>query len=70
MSSQSLKFRVGERVRFPQLVCNDHGKHEVIKADWQVEAIFPVSRLAIISKMNCNQGSSAQVSLDKLAAYN
>jgi hypothetical protein len=70
MPSQPVHFRVGEKVCYPQIICNREGKHEVIKLTWQIKTIFPVSQVAIIKQMNVRKAPSIQVGLAQLANYN
>ncbi len=70
MSNHLMTFKVGEKVNFPQLVCNQEGKHELVSLVWQIKAIFPVSQLVLLTQGNCKKASSVQTSLSQLASYN
>jgi hypothetical protein len=70
MSGQLIHFKIGEKVCYPQIVCNSEGKHEVVKLLWQIKTIFPVSQVAIIKQMNTRRAPSIQVGLAQLANYN
>ncbi len=68
MSSQVKRFKVGEQVNYPHIFFGSQGKHQVVSDRWQIKAIFPVSRLALISQLS--SGASIHVGLDKLMIYN
>lgn len=68
--SSGLKFKVGEQVLYPQLVCNEEGKHAVQNRTWKIKTIFPVSRVAILLETGCRKPTQVQVSLEKLLTFN
>lgn len=71
MSSQLLRFKVGEEVKYPQIVfAKDKGRHEVVKTLWKVKAIFPISEMAILAQAHCRKGANVQVPLSQLINYN
>ena len=70
MSSQVYRFKVGEKVAYPHIFFGPEGRHQVVQDSWQVEAIFPVSRLALITQLGVANAASIHVDLDKLMMYN
>lgn len=64
------QFRIGERVSYPQIVCDDAGKHVVQNRVWLIKTIFPVSQLAILLETGCQKPAQVQVSLDRLTTLN
>ncbi len=70
MSSGLIKFKIGEKVTYPQIVCDGTGKHLVQNSIWRIETIFPVSRMAILLEANCSKPMQVQVSLEKLKNFN
>ncbi len=68
--SNDFRFKVGEQVLYPQLVCDGEGKHAIENRPWKIKTIFPVSRLAILLEMSSSHPNQVQVSLEKLLAFN
>ncbi len=70
MSSDLKNFRIGEKVSYPQIVCNEEGEHLVQNREWLIKTIFPVSQLAILLETGCTKPAQVQVSLNRLAMMN
>lgn len=70
MSSGLKKFKVGEQVLYPQVTCDNDGKHYVQNRTWLIKTIFPVSQLAILHEIGCRKPAQVQVSLERLLALN
>lgn len=70
MSSGLSKFKIGEKVNYPQIVCDSEGKHLVENRTWLIKTIFPVSQIAILLESGCTKPAQVQVSLDRLVALN
>jgi hypothetical protein len=70
MSSGLIKFKIGEKVNYPQIVCDNEGKHLVQNRTWLIKTIFPVSQIAILLESGCAKPAQVQVSLDRLMALN
>ncbi|MBQ6154362.1 hypothetical protein IJI99_00590 [bacterium] len=70
MSSQVCRFKVGERVSYPHISFGPEGRHQVVKDSWLVKAIFPVSRLALITQTDGPNAPCIHVDLDRLSMYN
>ena len=69
MSSQGYRFKVGEQVSYPHLFFGPEGKHQVVQDQWRIKAIFPVSGLALITRLDAPE-ASLHVGLDRLLMYN
>lgn len=71
MPRSATRFQAGDQVQYPQIIFSaQKGCHEVVCQQWKIKAIFPLSEIAVLTKLHQSARFKMQVPLALLANYN